>query len=137
MVLRECEPLTRDGRQAMYGDSEVMRRRAAELRAQGADLRTLADRLVASTEGAGRTGRVAAALDERLRIRAGRLREAAGRHDDAAEALTAHRREVDRLKEAIADTERRATQLLAQTDATGPTPPPGHRDWLTLDLPGL
>lgn len=121
----------------MYGDSEAMRRRAAELREQGADLRTLADRLVASTAGADRTARAGAALDERIRVRADRLREAAGRHDHAAEALTAHRREVDRLKDAIADTEHRATLLLAQTGATVPTPPPGHRDWLTLDLPGL
>ncbi|MDF1605262.1 hypothetical protein [Nocardioides sp. YIM 152315] len=128
---------TDSGRQeggAMYGDTEVMHRRALELREQGVDLRALADRLVASTEGVGWTGRAAAALDERIRVRAAHLREVAGRHDDAAEALDAHLVEVDRLKETIADIERRAGLL---ADANTATPPSGHRDWLTLDLPGL
>ena len=34
----------------MYGDTDVIRRRAAELREQGVDLRGLADRLVARTD---------------------------------------------------------------------------------------
>jgi hypothetical protein len=119
----------------MYGDSEVMRKRALELREQGVDLRLLADRLVAGTEGVGWSGRAADALDERIRVRAGHLREVAGRHDDAADALDAHLVEVDRLKEAIADAERRVRLL--PDDAGISTPPPGHRDWLTLELPGL
>lgn len=121
----------------MYGDTEVMRKRAAELREQGVDLRALADQLVARTEGVGWTGRAAQALDERIRTRAGHLREVAGRHDDAAEALDAHLLEVDRLKESIADAERRADRLLADGGLQVETPPSGHRDWLTVELPGL
>ena len=122
----------------MYGDTEVMRRRAAELREQGVDLRTLADRLVARTSAVGWTGRAAAALDERIRVRANHLRDVARRHDDAAEALDAHLREVDRLKEVIAAIERRARALRADgrlLPAFTP-PPPGHRDWLAVELPG-
>ncbi|MFC7497052.1 MULTISPECIES: hypothetical protein [unclassified Nocardioides] len=119
----------------MYGDIEVMRRRALELREQGVDLRALADRLVVSTEAVGWTGRAAAALDERIRARAGHLREVAGRHDDAAEALDGHLVAVDDLKEAIADAERRARRALP-SDGDTATPPPGHRDWLTHEPPG-
>lgn len=112
----------------MYGDTDVMRRHAARLREQGVDLRSLADRLVAQTESAGWTGRAADALAERIRERATHLRDVAARHDGAADSMEAHLEEVDRLKEAIADAERRA-------GVDGP-PPSGHKDWLTLDLPG-
>jgi hypothetical protein len=112
----------------MYGDTDVMRRHAARLREQGVDLRAMADRLVAQTESAGWSGRAANALAERIRERATHLRDVAARHDGAAESMEAHVVEVDRLKEAISDAERRA-------GADDP-PPPGHKDWLTLDLPG-
>jgi hypothetical protein len=112
----------------MYGDTEVMRRHAARLREQGVDLRAMADRLVAQTERAGWTGRAADTLAERIRERATHLRDVAARHDGAAESMEAHLVEVDRLKEAIADAERRA--------GTDEPPPHGHKDWLTLDLPG-
>ena len=122
----------------MYGDTEVMRRRAAALREQGVDLRAMADRLVAQTEAVGWTGRAATALDERIRTRAAHLRDVARRHDDAAEALDSHVQEVDRLKELIDLTERRARALGAEDrlPATFTAPPPGHRDWLSLELPG-
>src|SRR6478735_3111089 len=112
----------------MYGDTDVMRRHAARLREQGVDLRAMADRLVAQTESAAWSGRAADALAERIRERATHLRDVAARHDGAAESMEAHVLEVDRLKEAIADAERRA-------GADDP-PPSGHKDWLTLDLPG-
>jgi uncharacterized protein YukE len=122
----------------MYGDAEVMRRRAADLREQGVDLRALADRLVARTAAVGWTGRAATALDERVRTRAAHLRDLAARHDDAAQALDHHLGEVDHLKEVIAATEHRVRALVAEgRRAPASTPPPGHRDWLTLELPGL
>ena len=111
----------------MYGDSDVMRRRAAQLREQGVDIRAMADRLVAQTEGVGWTGRAAESLGERIRERATHLRDVAQRHDGAADLLDAHLLEVDRLKEAISPTERRAGSLLADAGHDLPsftTPPP-------------
>ena len=145
----------------MYGETEVMRRRSADLREQGVDLRAMADRLLAQTERAGWTGRAAAALELRIHDRAARLRQIAAQHDTAADALDAHLSEIDRLKDAIAGIERRADALVADARtrvarieasehdvrlAPAPedqllaafTPPPaGHRDWLSVELPGL
>ena len=61
----------------MYGDSEIIRRRATQLRDQGADVRALADELVARVEGLGWTGRAADAMRERVTDRASHLRVAA------------------------------------------------------------
>lgn len=120
----------------MYGDTDVMRKRAAELREQGVDLRGLADQLVARTEGIGWTGRAADALVVRIRERAAHLREVAAHHETAAESLDAHIAEVERLKDAIAAAERRAARV-AEDDGGGfASPPPGHKDWLAVDLPG-
>lgn len=126
----------------MYGDIEVMRRRAAQLREQGADIRATADALVAQTEGIQWTGRAADAMRERIRDRSSRLREVADRHETAAESLERHLLEVDTQKDAIAQRERRAEALVQDAtdeDRTRPfTPPPtGHKDWLTVELPGL
>lgn len=150
----------------MYGDTEVMRKRAAQLREQGVDIRAMADSLVTQTEGVGWSGRAASSLDDRIRERAAHLRDVARRHDAAADSLDAHLLEVDRLKDAIATTERKATALVADARGrvarlqdpddpddldeirrlpapedealAGFTPPPrGHKDWLTVDLPGL
>ena len=152
----------------MYGDTEIMRRRARQLREQGSDIRMTADRLVAQTEGLGWTGRAAESMHERVRARATHLREAASRHDSAADALDHHLHVVEGLKETIDTTERKASSLvadararvarLARHDLTDPArpaavrvlpdaaddevvgfepPAPGHRDWLTVTLPGL
>jgi len=147
----------------MYGDSGVIGRRAAQIREQGADIRTMADQLVAQTEGIAWTGRAADAMRERIRERAAHLREVAAAHDTAADSLERHRHEVDLLKDQIAGTERKADQLIADARARvdqiesaddpagvrrAPTPedetitaftppPPGHKDWLTVTLPGL
>ena len=59
----------------MYGDSGVMRKRAAQLREQAGDIRALADHLVAQTEGVAWTGRAADAMRERVRDRAAHLRD--------------------------------------------------------------
>lgn len=146
----------------MYGDTEVIRRRAGRLREQGGDIRSLADSLVAQVENLRWSGRAAEAMRERVHERAARLREVAGRHETAAESLEAHGQEVEELKDSIADIERRADALLAEArtraartvsdEAAGVTvaldpvdrtlagfepPAPGHRDWLNVNLPGL
>lgn len=147
----------------MYGDTAVMRKHAAALREQGADIRAMADHLVGQAEQIGWAGRAAEAMRERVRERAAHLRGCASSHDGAADALERHLNDVERTKDAIAEVERKVGSLVsdAQTrvarvdaydDPEGVerratdedrelaafTPPPsGHRDWLTLELPGL
>jgi hypothetical protein len=140
----------------MYGDTAAGRKRVAELREQGGDIRALAARLVSQAEAVPWHGKAADSMRERIRERAGHLRAAAAQHDTAADSLAGHLVEVDRLKEAIDVRSRKATTLVedARTRtseaAAGATadesdgaalafdpPPAGHRDWLTVDLPGL
>lgn len=121
----------------MYGDTEVMRKHVARLREQGRDIRALADRLVAQAEAVPWPGRAGAAVRERIAEHAARLREAAERHDGAAHVLDLHAQLVAELKDTIAEAERRATALLE--DGALPElepPPPGHKDWLAVSLPG-
>lgn len=122
----------------MYGDPDVMRRRATQLREQAADLRALADQLVVRTRSPWWTGRAADAMRERITERAADVRTAADRHETAADSLERHLRQVEDLREAIATAERRAGALVAERSLPGFTPPPpGHKDWLTATLPGL
>lgn len=147
----------------MYGDTAVMRRHAAALRDQAADIRATADLLVGRAEQIGWAGRAAEAMRERVRERAAQLRGCASSHEGAADALERHLHEVDHSKDAIAEIERKATSLVtdartraarlaAVDDADGvdrrpsdeddallafTPPPPGHRDWLAVELPGL
>ncbi len=137
----------------MYGDSAAGRKRVAQLREQAGDVRALAARLVSQAEAVPWHGKAAEAMRERIRERAGHLRAAAAQHDTAAESLSAHVSEVDRLKEAIDLRSRKATTLVedartrtsegaAADDADAvlvsfDPPPAGHRDWLTVELPGL
>jgi chromosome segregation ATPase len=151
----------------MYGDTLVMRRRAAQLREQGEDIRAMAEQLVTRSDEIAWSGRAADAMRERVRDRATHLREAANAHDTAAASLEKHLHECDRLTESISGIERRASSLAAdartriariessQGDQDDPaavratptredralagfTPPPaGHKDWLSVELPGL
>jgi hypothetical protein len=147
----------------MYGDTSVMRRRAAQLREQGADVRATADHLAGQAEQVTWTGRAADAMRERVRDRAAQLRDCASRHEGAADALERHLHDVDGVKDSIVEVERRATALvtdaltrIARVDAYDDPegvqrtaseedrllaafdpPPPGHRDWLSVELPGL
>ena len=92
----------------MYGDTDVMRKHAGRLREQGEEIRALADQLVAQAETLHWSGRAGDAMRERVRERAARLREAAARHETRGRLpREPHRAEVDGLKDAIADTERR------------------------------
>ncbi len=121
----------------MYGDSDVIRKRADLLHDQGADVQALADQLVATTEALGWTGRAAEAMHLRVTERAAHLRTAAVGHSSAADALDRHAKEVDELADQIADIEQRFS-VRAATDevpADFVAPPPGHKDWLTTDLP--
>jgi hypothetical protein len=138
----------------MYGDTTASRRRAAQLREQGGDIRALAARLVSQAEAVPWHGKAADALRERIKDRANHLRTAAAHHETAAESLARHLAEVDTLKEAIEvrshkanalveDARTRAAQGGGTPDETDATllafdpPPAGHKDWLTVDLPGL
>jgi hypothetical protein len=147
----------------MYGDTAVMRRHAAALRDQAADIRATADLLVGRAEQIAWAGRAAEAMRERVRERAAQLRGCASAHECAADGLERHLHEVDRSKDAIAEIERKATSLIADAGARAARmasandpdgvdrrpsdgddallaftpPPPGHRDWLSVELPGL
>jgi hypothetical protein len=126
------------------------------MRDQGAALRTEAATLLARAEAVPWQGLAADAMRACVRTQVASLRRTAGLSDDAAAALDRHADEVDRLKALIASIERRVTalvdaakhriaglvesvlpdpvdELLARFDP----PPPGHRDWLLVDLPGL
>ena len=124
----------------MYGDTAVIRRLVLRLDEQAADLMREADGLVARSEVCTWSGWAADAMRSRTRDRAAALRRTAGRHHDAADALARHADEVDQVKGLIEAAERRVGRLLGELgdllDRVVP-PPPGHRDWLDLDLPGL
>jgi len=138
-----------------------MRRWAEKLRTHGVALRGLAERLTDEARGAHRATHAAEMLEDRAHTHASRLREAAARHDAAADALDAHLQEVEQLRETIAGIERRAHALVSEARArlersaergagmrivpdpddeilaAFVPPPPGHRDWLAVELPGL
>jgi hypothetical protein len=101
----------------MYGDTLVMRRRAAQLREQGEDIRSMAEQLLTHSDEVAQvnvwTGRAADAMRQRVRERAAHLRDAANAHDTAAASLERHLGECDRLAESIAGIERRASSLVA------------------------
>lgn len=122
----------------MYGDTAVMRKRVSQLRDQGTDIRALADHLVGQAEQVTWTGRAADAMRARVRERAAHLRDSATRHDSAADALDRHLQEIDHAQDVIAQRERAVTSLV--DDGAAPPdfipPPSGHRDWLTLEIPG-
>ena len=142
----------------MYGDSAASRKRVAQLREQSGDIRAAADRLVAQAESVPWHGRAAEAMRTRIKERANQLRVAAGHHETAADSLARHVTEVDTRKDAIESIRHKAESLtsdaasrVAALEADGSaqptdedvalaafTPPPaGHKDWLTVELPGL
>jgi hypothetical protein len=139
----------------MYGDTAAGRKRVAQLREQGGDIRALAARLVSQAEAVPWHGKAAEAMRVRIKERADHLRAAAAQHETAAESLARHLTEVDSLKEAIEVRAHKATSLVedARTRASEAgdagsdgaeaalvafdPPPAGHKDWLTVDLPGL
>jgi hypothetical protein len=140
----------------MYGDTSVIRGHARRLRERADDLRTEADALLGSSEAVRWTGMAADAMRRLAREHATGLRSCAGAHDEAADALDRHASAVDRVKELIADIERRALGLMgsatsglaglvghALPDAIDrwahdfDPPPHGSREWLDVRLPRL
>src|SRR6476661_10117829 len=112
----------------MYGDTAAGRKRVAQLREQGGDVRALAARLVSQAEAVPWHGKAAEAMRERIRERAGHLRAAAAQHEVAADSLARHLAEVDARKDAIATRERKAASLVedARTRASeAPSLPDG------------
>ena len=140
----------------MYGDTETIRGLARTMREQGTALRVEAGAVLAQVDSTPWTGLAADAMRLRVRAQTAALRRTADLADDAAAALERHADEVDRLKALIAAIERAALALVAaarerlgglvgaalpdpvdQLLARFVPPPSGHRDWLTVDLPGL
>jgi hypothetical protein len=103
----------------MYGDADVIRALARTLREQGSDIRSEADALVGRADAVPWTGLAAEAMRHLARDHAGCLRTSAARHEDAAEALERHAREVDHLQAVIAAVERRFTHLLHGVGGVG------------------
>ena len=140
----------------MYGDTAAGRKRVAQLREQGGDIRALAARLVSQAEAVPWRGKAADSMRERIKERANHLRTAAAHHETAADSLARHLAEVDRLKESIDIRAHKASSLVedartraSEADGTGTGDdsdaallafdplPAGHKDWLTLERPGL
>jgi len=89
----------------MYGDTRAIRRLAHDLRDQGDDIRTQADRLVAEAEATPWRGQAAVAMRASAAAHAGELRRTARWHDEAAAAVLDHAAQVDRTKALIASIE--------------------------------
>lgn len=140
----------------MYGDSAEIRELAARLRRRAEEVRETADRLAGRVARVEWRGRAAEAMRVRVRAGVGDLRAVAGDYERAAAALERHADEVDRLNALIARIEQRVRSLVSEARgrlgglADGllgdpldrlldhlPTPPSGHKDWLTLSIPGV
>ena len=121
----------------MYGDTAAGRKRVAQLREQGGDIRALAARLVSQAEAVPWHGRAADAMRERIKERASHLRTAAAHHETAADSLARHLVEVDTLKEAIDVRAHKATTLVedARTRAGEASGPDGSRPRPTRPTP--
>ncbi|WKN48778.1 hypothetical protein [Nocardioides sp. Arc9.136] len=132
-----------------YGDPGAIRALAAGLREQAAAVRSEADRLVGLARAVPWDGLAADALRHRAAAGGSGLRRTAALHDDAADALDRHAAEVEHRLELVAAAEARFRALVAAAldrlgglgdpverllDRFSP-PPPGHRDWLDVDLP--
>jgi hypothetical protein len=132
----------------MYGDPTAIRRLASGLRELAGEIRAEADRLVSRTDAIGWLGEAGCALRERVRDRALALRRSAALHDDAADALERHAREVERLQRLIEEIERRVIRFVDAArdkldDWTAAwlqrfePPPRGSRLWLEVEVPRL
>ncbi len=97
----------------MYGDTTAIRALAERLREQGLAIRAEADTLVGRAEGVPWSGLAADTMRLMSRQHAGDLRACAALHEDAAEALERHAREVEHLLDLIAAVERRVAHLMA------------------------
>jgi hypothetical protein len=140
----------------MYGDTEAIRALAGTMRTHGAAITTEADVVLGRAEATPWEGLAADAMRLRVRSQVQALRRTAQLHADAAAALERHADDVDRLKALIAAIEQKVmalvdaarSRLAGLVDAVLPDPvdellarfvppPSGHRDWLSVHVPGL
>jgi hypothetical protein len=140
----------------VYGDTEAIRRLARTMREQGSALRSEAATLLVRADTVPWHGLAADAMRARVQAQVASLRRTADLSDEASVALDRHADEVDRLKALIAEIERQVMALVSAARdrlaglladvlpdpvdellARFVPPPPGHRDWLLVDLPGL
>jgi uncharacterized protein YukE len=85
----------------MYGDTTTIRALAGRLRERADEIRDLAATLTTRADAVPWAGLAADAMRAHTQLRVGALLHTAGLHDDAAEALERHAREVDRLKDLL------------------------------------
>jgi hypothetical protein len=140
----------------MYGDATAVRALAARLRTQAEQIRVEAEQLEDLAARTPWTGLAADAMRASVRVQAGDLRICADLHDDAADALERHAREVDRVKELIGATEHRILRLvdaaagrvqdlvshavpdrLERWAVAFAAPPHGSIEWLDVHVPDL
>ena len=142
----------------MYGDTTAIRALAERLRRQGLEIRAEADDLAGRAEAVAWSGLAADTMRLMSRQHAGDLRACAALHEDAADALERHAREVEHLQDLIAAVERRVAHLMASAAgglgglvhhlagqalphrvghwlAHFDPPPPGSRAWLDVHVP--
>jgi uncharacterized protein YukE len=151
----------------MYGDATAIRHLAARMRDRADQIRAAGARLAEHVDEVPWQGCAADAMRRHAHVRIAALGETARLHDEAAEALDRHAREVQRLQDLIAAIERKVRGLVdaashrltevgrglvdgvvdgltgAEADpadqmlASFHPPPTGHLGWLSVDLPGL
>ncbi|GAA1150610.1 putative T7SS-secreted protein [Nocardioides aquiterrae] len=92
----------------MYGDTTTIRALARRLRERGDEIRDLAAGLGASARDVAWDGLAADAMRTHVEARVRALYRAACLHDDAADALDRHAREVDHVKDLLHDLEEAA-----------------------------
>lgn len=136
----------------MYGDTDQIRRLATSMESRAEALDALVADLVGATEACVWEGVTADAMRDRVGVGTARLSSCADQHRAAAGSLRRHADSVDEAKELIARLEQRTRGLIgaavARLDgvdvlpgdlrlARFVPPPPGHADWLRIDLPGI
>jgi methyl-accepting chemotaxis protein len=87
----------------MYGDTTTIRALARRLRERGDEIRDLAAGLGASARDVAWDGLAADAMRTHVETRVRALYRTACLHDDAADALDRHAREVDQVKDLLHD----------------------------------
>jgi hypothetical protein len=85
----------------MYGDTTTIRALARRLRERGDEIRDLAAGLAASAREVAWDGLAADAMRTHVETRVRALYRSARLHDDAADALDRHAREVDLVTDAL------------------------------------